>query len=112
MSHWLRRIAEHEAGIEMDEDGHYSHGSEVYCTSCEKMTTLTVEDHSFGHEFGTEYRYAVVTCCCGGQEYRDRGPCKFAVKLPSGRMVCDMKDEDICECDNQQNDDCSAWEEK
>lgn len=97
MSHSTRSSAEDEAS-----------GREVYCRECEEMTTLGVEDASFGHEFGTEHIFHVVCSVCGGDDYYNRGLCRFAVKLPSNRFACDMEGEDICECED--NDHCSGWE--
>ena len=43
----------------------------VWCSECQEETNLGVEDNSFGHEFGTEYIYDIVTCCCGAYDWSD-----------------------------------------
>jgi len=102
MSHRTRKSAYEEA-----EDR-----GEVFCLDCEEVVKLGVQDNSFSHAFGTEFQYDVCCPKCGGYNWADRGPCKFAVKLPSGRYACDLKEEDICECDVKTRDDCYAWEDK
>ena len=99
MSHSTRKAAEEEAGKRR-----------VWCKDCEEYTILGVDDNSFGHAFGTEHRFDVVCSKCGGYSWDEKGPCKFAVKLPTGRFVCDMEGQDICECDSAQKDSCSGWE--
>jgi|GEM_PF-3227499 len=81
----------------------------VYCPNCEEWTRLMIEDNSFGHAFGTEYRYDVVTKCCGAYEWKDKGPCKFEVELPSKRIACDFPTGDLCEC---VKDGCDCYEKK
>jgi transcription elongation factor Elf1 len=36
----------------------------IHCSACGKECQVRIEDNSFGHEFGTEYIYDVISDCC------------------------------------------------